>query len=266
MSWVATAVVGGAVLGAGASIYAAGKSSDAISGAAQTSSDTQRYIFDRNTQLNDPFYQVGKAAVPGLAGWDAANPLPDYKSTVTDPMAAWDYKRSPAYDAKYTLGMEELNKQLQARGLAPSGVGATRAADLARKLTSEDYAGERAYAQGNLTDIYKSRYSQNADRYNRILDQIKLGTGASAQMGAAGNQYADAVGRNAMAAGEAQAGFYAGIPGAILNTVNTGLKAYDYGNKAGWWGDSAVNKAGLNAANVAYNPSMAPDTGELYGL
>jgi len=266
MSWVATAVIGGAVIGAGASIYAAGESSDAVEGAAQTSSDTQRYIFDRNTQLNDPFYQAGKAALPGLTGWDAANPLPDYKSTVTDPMASWNYEQSPSYKAKYTLGMEELNKQLQARGLAPSGVGATRAADLARRLTAEDYTGERAYAQGNLTNIYKSRYAENTDRYNRLLDQVKVGTGASAQMGAAGDQYANAVGENAMAAGNARAGFYAGIPGAVMNTANTGLKAYDYGNKAGWWGSGGVDQAGLDAAKIAYDPSMAADVGTLYGL
>jgi hypothetical protein len=263
MSWVATAVIGGAVIGAGASIYAAGESADAISGAAQTSSDTQRYIFDRNTALNDPFYQAGKAAVPGLTGWDAANPLPDYKSTVTDPMASWDYTQSPAYKAKYDLGMVELNKQLQARGLAPSGVGATRAADLQRNLTAADYGTERAYTQGNLTDIYKSRYSQNTDRYNRLLDQVKMGTGASAQMGAAGNQYANAVGQNAMAAGNAQAGFYAGIPGAVMNTASTGLRAYDYGNKAGWW-NSNPSFPNQNTGALPTSTQLQPYD-ELYG-
>jgi hypothetical protein len=196
--------------------------------------------------------------------------LPDYKATVTDPMASWDYTQSPAYKAKYTLGMEELNKQLQARGLAPSGVGATRAADLARNLTAADYGSERSYAQGNLTDIYKSRYSQNTDRYNRLLDKVKIGQGAAGSAGTAGNAFATQVGNAQKDAGAAQASFYSGLGGLSGQTVSTGLKAYDYGNKQGWWGQgansAAVTAAGADAAATAYAPGMAADYGALYGL
>ena len=184
--------------------------------------------------------------------------LPSYEDTVTKPMESWNYEQSPAYKAKYTLGMEELNKQLQARGLAPSGVGASRAADLNRRLTAEDYAGERSYALGSKQDLYKSRYSENTDRYNRLLDQVKMGTGASAQMGAAGNQYASQVGQSAMLAGNAQAGFYSGLGGLIPQSVNTGLKAYDLGNKAGWWGaNAASNPAAMQTAATNYGWSDA---------
>lgn len=250
---VSGAILGAGVLGAGVSIWAADKSSEAIEGAAQISSDTQRYIFNRNTDLNKPFYDAGVSAVPGLSAYDAENPLPSYEDTVNKPMAAWDYKSSPSYDAKYTLGMGELNKQLQARGLASSGVGATRSVDLARRLTSEDYNTEWSYELGRKTDLYKSRYSENADRYNRLLDKVKMGTGASSAMGAAGNQYADAVGRNTMTAGDARSNFYSGLGGMPLQLANTGLKAYDYGKKAGWWGnpasDAAVTAAGTDAAS-----------------
>jgi hypothetical protein len=204
-----------------------------------------------------PYIPLGEEGARGLSGYDAANPLPDYKSTVTDPMASWDYKRSPAYDAKYTLGMEELNKQLQARGLAPSGVGATRAADLSRKLTAEDYAGERAYAQGNLTDIYKSRYAQNADRYNRILDQVKIGQGAAGSAGAAGNVWANQVGDAQKQAGENKASFYSGLGGLSGQSVNTGLKAYDYGKNAGWWGGGAGATEGAGAVGAGYATTAA---------
>jgi hypothetical protein len=238
----------------------------ATEGQQQTASENLAW----QKELMAPYIPLGTEGAKGLSGYDAANPLPDYKTTVTDPMASWDYQQSPAYKAKYSLGMEELNKQLQARGLAPSGVGATRAADLSRNLTASDYGSERAYAQGNLTDIYKSRYSQNTDRYNRLLDQVKIGQGAAGSAGSAGNVWAAQTGNAQKQAGDNQASFYSGLGGLTGQTASTGLRAYDYGNKAGWWGqganNAAVTAAGADAAATAYSPAMEQGAEYLYGL
>jgi len=244
---------------------AATKGSSAQNRATMTQQKTASENLAWQKELMAPYLPLGEEGARGLSGYDAANPLPDYKSTVTDPMASWDYKQSPAYGAKYTLGMEELNKQLQARGLASSGVGANRAADLSRKLTSEDYTGERAYAQGNLTDIYKSRYAQNSDRYNRLLDQVKIGQGAAGTAGAAGNEWAGQVGNAQKQAGENQASFYSGLGGLTTNAANTGLKAYDYGNKQGWWGGAggAAGAANTGQAVGAGYATTAAEQGAL---
>lgn len=249
-------------------IWGAENAKDATQDAAAMQAGTASEQLAYTKELMAPYIPLGTAGAKSLSGYDDANPLPDYKATVTDPMASWDYTQSPAYKAKYDLGMVELNKQLQARGLAPSGVGATRAADLQRNLTAADYGTERAYAQGNLTDIYKSRYSQNTDRYNRLLDKVKIGQGAAGSAGAAGNAWANQVGNAQKDAGAAQASFYSGLGGLSGQTVNTGLKAYDYGNKQGWWGggDAAVTAAGADAAATAYSSGMAADYGMLYGL
>ena len=246
---------------------AAFKGSKAVTQAAQTSADAQERIYQDTTRRFAPYEEAGKAAIPGLVGWDAANPLPDYKSTVTDPMESWEYEQSPAYKAKYTLGMEELNKQLQARGLAPSGVGATRAADLARRLTSEDYTGERSYELGQKTDLYRSRYSENTDRYNRLLDQVKMGQGAAGSMGSAGNVYAAGVGDAAMKAGEAKASFYSGLGGLTAKTASTGLSAYDFGKKAGWWGGGAgaTNTGSVVGAGYATTGAEQAALADYYG-
>ena len=154
--------------------------------------------------------------------------------------------------------------------MGSSSIGANRAADLSRRLTAEDYASERNYRTSQLTDLYKSKYSENTDRYNRLLDQVKIGQGAAGTLGQTGNVYASEVGKATTQAGQAEAGFYAGIPGTMLNTVSTGLKAYDTGKRAGWWdnNNAAVTNAGSNAANTAYAPSMQPDqyNNGLYGL
>jgi len=263
---IETAIIGAGLVGAGASIWGAKKSSDAVSNAAKSASDTDRYIYDQNRDLFKPFYDVGTAALPGLSAWDAANPLPSYQKEVIDPMNSWRYEQSPAYQAQNTLAQQGLNSQLQARGLTSSGLGAVKSADLSRKLTADDYNTERNYRLGQYTDKYKSLLNDNTTRYQQLLDQVKVGQGAAGSLGQANNQYAQSVGQNTMAAGQAEASFYSGLGGLPFQAASTGLRTADYGNRAGWWGGNGVNQAGLNAANVAYNPSMAPDTGALYGL
>jgi len=258
MAGIVTAIVGGALIGGAASYFGAKESANAIEDAANKSSDTSVMIYNDQRKRWEPYEEVGKGALPGLKGFDAAHPTPSFEDTVSKPMDAWNYEQSPAYKAKYTLGMEELNKQLQARGLAPSGVGATRAADLARNLTASDYNTERAYKTGSLTDLYKGRLAENTDRYNKILDQIKVGQGAAGQLGQAGNVYASEVGKNTMAAGNAQADFYSGLAGAPLQVANLGLKAYDTGQKGGWWGSSTPSFPQSNTGALPSQAELAP--------
>ena len=249
-------------------VWAAENSKDAMQDASAEASGTQRYIFNETMARLDPFYKAGVDAIPDIKA--AAEGLPSYEDSVTKPMEGWDYKQSPSYDAKYTLGMEELNKQLQARGLTASGRGGTRAADLARRLTSEDYNSERSFKLGTLTEGYKGRMAENTARYNRLLDLVKGGQGAAGSMGNAGNQFATNVGENTMKAGEAEAGFYSGLGGLTGQTASTGLRAYDYGNKNGWWGggasDDAVTKAGADAASRAYTAENVADAEMLKAL
>jgi len=254
----AVAIVAAGAIAAGASIYSSNKASKAQTSAAGKVADTERYIYDENKRLFEPFYEVGKNALSGLSGYDATHPTPSYDELVYNPMESWNYEQSPAYKAKYSLGMGELNKQLQARGLSSSAIGGNRAVDLSRKLTAEDYDTERRYETGRRTDRYKGQMSENTDAYNRLLDQVRIGQGAASSLGSAGNQYASGVGQATMAEGEAKAGFYAGLPGAVLNTTATGLKAYDTGQRAGWWGgggDSNTNNLPTMPDSDNYNYS-----------
>lgn len=249
---------------------AAFKGSAAVEDAAQTSADASKYVYNDTKERFAPYEAAGKGALPALTGWDANNPLPSFEDTVNKPMEGWNYESSPAYKAKYSLGMEDLNKQLQARGLSSGGLGATKAADLSRNLISSDYNSERAYRRGELTDLYKSKYSENSDRYNRLLDLVKGGQGAASSMGTAGNQYASGVGESARLAGEGEASFYSGLGGLSGKAASTGLRAYDYGSKNGWWNsgasDAAVTQAGTDAAATAYTAENVADAETLATL
>lgn len=251
---IETAILGAGLLSAGASIWGAKKSSDSMSNAAKQSTDVQQYIYDKNQELFDPYYKVGLSALEPLTNFGNVV-APSYDKIVYDPMQSWNYQQSPSYQAKYTLGMEELNKQLQARGLASSGVGANRAADLSRRITSEDYGNERAYRLAELQKRYTGRYSEYTDRYNKLLDMVKIGQGAAGSLGQAGNQYASGVSNSALTSGANQASYYSGLPGAVMGGVSTGLRAYDYGKNAGWWN---------NQPNTP--PLTGLDTGQDYNV
>jgi hypothetical protein len=143
MSWIAVAVVGGAVVGSVASAYSANKSSGAITDAANKSNNTQLMIYNDQMRRWEPYEKLGTDALPKLKIFDETNPLASYEDTVSKSMEGWDYESSPAYVAKKTLAQQELNNQLNARGLNTGGMSAIRSADMTRRLVSADYDKER---------------------------------------------------------------------------------------------------------------------------
>lgn len=217
-------------------IYGAEAGKDATEDAAAQSAGTQWMMYSDLAKRQKPYEELGYEGVSGLREFDSKYKYPSYEELVYGPMESWKYEESPAFKAKYTLGMEELNKQLQARGLAPSGVGANRAADLSRRLTAEDYGTEREYRRAGLRDRYSALFDENRNRYDRLLDMVKIGQGSAAATGQAGQRFADRASESAMAAGNARAGFYQGLGGMSGNTAATGLKMYDFGKDQGWWG------------------------------
>ena len=78
MSWVATAVIGGSVIGAGASIFGANRNADAIEGGANTAAGFQNRALDTQLALLRPQAEVGNSALGVLAdlfGLDAPSAI-----------------------------------------------------------------------------------------------------------------------------------------------------------------------------------------------
>lgn len=63
MTWVATAVIGGAVIGAGASIYSANKGADAVGDSTATDLQLQRQIYNQNREDATPYREAGYTAL-----------------------------------------------------------------------------------------------------------------------------------------------------------------------------------------------------------
>lgn len=222
MSWVAAAVVGGAVIGGVASNSAAKKTAGAQKDINNASLNTQYQMHqdnllyqaamnEQNRQDFEPYRQVGLKA------------LPDYQKMVA---GEYDGEMSPA--AQWTLqeATKAQNRQDAARGISGSGGASTRLGNLAAGIAANDYQMQ----------------------YNRILDALKLGTGAAETMGNYNQNTA-----NAFANSTAQMSNNVGQAGA--NSINiTGQQGA--ANQQFWQG---LGSLPMDAISV-YNANKTPKT------
>jgi hypothetical protein len=234
MTWAAVAIGGAAVVGAGIGYLSASEGADATEEAANTAARSQaeatasaersqRESLDyANKQYNEaiardkPFYDAGVKQIP----------------TFEEFIKGYVPKGLGDATTKYELqtGTKALNRALASRGLSGSGNAANRIAELEM--------GVAARGEGR-------EYTRWQDQYSRILDALKLGTGASSSMGTASGSLTAAAqsGANnlsniytqggqslsniAQQQGANRASLYSGMAGQTLNSAALGIKAYD---------------------------------------
>ena len=214
---------------------------DATRSAASTSSDSAMYAADKsyaaqedslklakdqyNTTRADfqPYADVGKAAIP------------TYQSMLN---GTYDMKQSPAAQYQLTQGTKALNRAQASRGLSGSGSSVSRLTDLNSSIAASDWSNQ----------------------YSRILDALKLGTGASSSMGSASNTLTNASTSNASQTsntatslanqlsniytqqGTNRASLYSGLGGQTSNAAATGINAYKaYNSNNSMSGDDAMS-------------------------
>jgi hypothetical protein len=241
--FVSGAIVGSAVLGAGASMYAANKQSDAANNAL----NFQKQTFDTNQQnmkaaqgTLQPYLDVGKNAtytLGQLTGGGNGNTQPDYSSFFKDPSYAFTQQQGE-------LGIE---RGANARGLNLSGSTLKDLSTFNSGLASQQY--------GNY--------------FNRLMGLAGIGqtatnTNANLVTGNASNNTAGAgqIGNTMMGQGQAQASGAVGIANAanggisnslMYNYMNRNPSGYGsgpaYGGGGEWGGSSANPLAGLNASD-----------------
>ena len=257
MSWVATAVVGGAVLGVGGSIAAAdsqrsaaNKASDASNYATDQASDVQREMFYRGLQENQPYKEKGLSALAQyssailggpqqyadptymqLSGDDLTNLNAQGGATQYDPNKTW--YRGP--NGEITERPPTLTANYDYKS-SPSLIPQTRAYN--RALASRGLSGSGQAATG-IADLANTDYSTQISRLAGLAGVGQSASNANASAGnALGGSLASLYASNgtnqansALAAGEAKAGLYSGIGGAAMGGANTfmlgkGLKLF----------------------------------------
>jgi len=138
---------------------------DKSADAIKYAADIQKQIYDEGVARQEPFYQQG------------INSLEDYAKMLK---GGYDMKQSPAAQYELQQGTKTMNRQLAARGLLGGGTAANRLSELSSGVAARDW--------------------QNS--YSRLVDSLKLGTGAAASMNQSGQNYGNQTGQNANSLGQ----------------------------------------------------------------
>ena len=209
MTWVAAAIATSAVVGA----YSASKGAQAQKQAADQSAEVQREIFQKQTELAEPFRQAGITSqnellrLLGLGGDTAA---PDY-GMLTRGFGEKDFQMDPGYGFRLREGEKALERMQSARGNLLSG-GAIKAGQrYGQDLASQEYMNAFNRAQAQL-----------GTRLGALGSLYGAGQAATQQVAGQAGQYGENVGNLLMAGGAARASGYAGA----ANALNQALGQY----------------------------------------
>lgn len=186
-AWVATAVIGAGVIGAGAQIYGANKGADA-----------QKEAADKAIALQQQQYQQTRTDLAPYrgAGEDATTRLRSRLTELTTPISVDPnvLENSDYYKFASTQGQRAVTNSSAARGLASSGAALKGAAAFAKGLATDTYS--RAFDMEN---------TNQSNAFTRLKGLIDTGTGAATGTGVLGEKAAYNSGVATVGAGNAEA-------------------------------------------------------------
>lgn len=216
---VAAAIIGGSVIGAGASIYGASKAADAQSEAADKAIANQQQMYGQNKQMLLPYINAGTNMLPSLQGWsdpnNASSPLAQLlKLTTPGADMSATLAQTPGFQFSNTYGQKAVQNSLAARGLGgPGGAMAKGAAN---------------YAEGLAGNTWTSVVQQLLNTYQagggQMQNVANLGENAGAALAGVGSNTANSISGSLTGAGNAQAAGYNAIgtaAGGVGNSIGT---------------------------------------------
>jgi hypothetical protein len=209
MSAIAAAIATSAVVGA----YSAKKGASAQQKAADEAAQVQREIFQKQTELAEPFRQAGITSqnelmrLLGIGGDATAS---DY-GMLTRGYRPEDLPMDPGYQFRLGEGMKALDRRLSAGGRMFSGGALKAGQQYGQELASQEYMNAFNRAQAQL-----------GTRLGTLGSLYGAGQAAAQQVAGQAGQYGENVGNLLMAGGAARASGYAGVG----NALNQALGQY----------------------------------------
>jgi hypothetical protein len=206
-AWVATAVIGSAVIGAGASIYGANKAADIQSKNADRVAAIQQEQYQQTRSDLSPYRDIGT---------DATGRMTKSLDQLTSPISIDPnvLEGSDYYKFASTQGQKAVTNSAAARGLASSGAA---------------LKGAAAFAKGLATDTYKTAFDmENINRtnsYNRLKGLIDTGASAATGTGVLGEKAAYNTGTALTSGANAQAAA-ANATGSSISNLSNNLSGY----------------------------------------
>ena len=217
MAWIATAVIGSAVIGAGATMFGASKAADAQKDAAGKAAALQREQYAQTREDLSPYRDIGA---------DASGRLTSRLSELTTPISVDPnvLNQSDYYKFASTQGQKAVQNAAAARGLGSSGAA---------------LKGAAAFAKGLATDTYKTSFDManlnQTNAFTRLKSLVDTGASAATGTGAAGLASATNQGTALVGAGNAEAASYNAMGKSVADLSGKigGYAQYQglYGNK-----------------------------------
>jgi hypothetical protein len=210
MTWVAAAIATSAVVGA----YSSSRAAKAQKQAADQSAEVQREIFQKQTELAEPFRQAGITSQNELMrllgiGGDAT--AADY-GMLTRGYRPEDLSMDPGYAFRLSEGQKALERSAAARGGLLSGSMLKGTQRFGQDLASQEYMNAFNRAQAQL-----------GTRLGALGSLYGAGQAATQQVAGQAGQYGENVGNLLMAGGAARASGYAGMGNALNQALGTYL-------------------------------------------
>jgi hypothetical protein len=208
---IAAVTVGSSLIGSSASRGAAASQERA----AAQASDTQRAIFERQVELQEPFRQAGINALTKLQEQQGGMPEAFSSSMVRT-------EQDPGYAFRMSEGMKALERSAAARGGLLSGATLKGAQRYGQDLASQEY--QNAFNRA-LTE-YNARVARESTGYNRLASLANVGQTATSQITGAAGTLGSQLGSNIIGAGNAAAAGQIGSANAIVGGLGQGINFY----------------------------------------
>ncbi len=173
--------------------------------AAREANRVQKEIYESQKKDLAGYRDLGQLGLREISG-----NLPD----LMDTFSIDDFQKDPGYDFRMQEGQKALERSASARGNLMGGAAAKALTQYGQNFASNEY--NNAY----------NRFNQDRDqRYGKLMDLVGTGQNASAQTGAAGQNYANAYGQNVMGGANAIAAANMADSQVTAGLASQGLKA-----------------------------------------
>ena len=240
MTWVAVAIGGAALVGAGASVYASNQQASGQQAAQQTAQNE----FNTINKQEQPFITAGTGAtnkLSDLLGTSGNNGAAGYGSLTSNfTPADLNSNLAPSYNFMLQQGDNALMNSAAATTGALSGPALKNLINYNQNYASTGY--QQAFNNWN---------TQQNNIFQRLTNLATLGQNAASTTGAQGTQLAGQVGAAQVGAANAQAGGTVGVAGSLVNGLN---------NAAGYYSLNGLNNPTQTGATSPLSPSNGGST------
>lgn len=228
MAWVATAIVGSAVIGAGSQMFGASKAADAQTNAANKAAALQQQQYAQTREDLSPYRDIGK---------DAGGRLTSRLSELTTPISVNpdDFQGTDYYKFLEKQGMRGVTNSAAARGLGSSGAALKGAAAFSKGLASQEWQNNFNMQNINQTNAF-----------TRLKGLVDTGASAATGTGVLGEKSAYNQGTALVGAGNAQAASYNAMGNSMANLAGNIGGYAQYQGMYGSGGSGGITYGGPN--------------------